>query len=94
MLATLPSTWFSGVTMGFIFLHSIAEFSFFVLRWLIVHDLEKKQHLRGTMALTVAVLAALFTVLTILIMLTDSAYWKGTQMLVEFASIHLCIEAC
>lgn len=82
MFATLPSTWLSGVTIGFIFFHTIAEFSAFAVRWAIVSAVDGKRSIAESTVLTVKWLAVIFTPLAMLLVLTDSPYWKGVYVCV------------
>jgi hypothetical protein len=40
LILSIPDTWFSGVTMTWIFLHNIAEFSFFTLKWALLDGVD------------------------------------------------------
>jgi len=70
LLVTLPGTWFSGTTLGFILLHTIAETGAFMFRWALM---------RGSTCISQSLLCVViyFTLATMLDHTTSNPYIRG-----------------
>jgi hypothetical protein len=87
MLLVLPATWMSSVVFGFIFLHNIAESTFFVLMATLAFNKHEKCGCsccancccsqERAVKIGTALTVSFFTTTTMLQVLNSDVYWSG-----------------